>query len=347
MPKFDHKTFNGETFGQYVSVMEKPNKNELIKSSVIVTDERLKALLSTQTGSHYGTIPIYGTIGGDAQNYDGKTDIESSNMDTYEQSVIAVGRAHSWTEHDFSTDITAGVDFMREVARQVSYWWDGVDTGIVMSILEGIFSMTGTANLEFVNKHTYDISGEVDAELAPTTLNTAVQKASGDKRGKFTMVFMHSAVATNLENQNLLQYLKYTDDNGIQRPLPLATWNGRMVIIDDGMPAEVVEDGETTYTKYTTYVFGQGAFGFAELGAEMPYEMSRDPKTNGGKTTLYVRRRMCYAPKGISFTKASVASLSPTDAELADGANWTLVNNGEGSYFNHKDIAIARIISKG
>ena len=233
---------------------------------------------------------------------------------------------------------------MSEVAKQVAEYWDDIDTGTLLSIIKGIFSMTGEKNLEFVNNHTFDITGEVDNEITATTLNTAVQKASGDKRTKFTLVFMHSAVATNLENQNLLEYLKYTDAQGVQRALPLATWNGRTVIIDDGMP--VSEDG-----KYTTYVFGEGAFKFANLGARVPFEMSRDPKTNGGEDTLYSRRRMCFAPAGISYTKASQATLSPTDAELANGANWKLIDNGKSGdelkVVNHKDIAIARIISMG
>ena len=173
-------------------------------------------------------------------------------------------------------------------------------------------------------------------------MNSAIQKASGDKRAKFSMVFMHSAVATNLENQNLLEFLKYTDANGVQRALPLATWNGRMVIVDDGMP---VVDGN-----YTTYVFGEGAIRYADLGAKVPFEMGRDPSKNGGQDTLYARRRMCFAPYGISYTKTSQASLSPTNAELENGANWKLVDNGSADdlkVVNHKDIAICRIVSKG
>lgn len=392
--KFDSKSFNPEAFGSYIETIPQVNKNELIKSRTIVSNARIKDLLSSQTGSFYGTIPFFGRIGGEAQNYDGKTNIEATGMDTYEQSVIAIGRASAWTEKDFSTDITAGVDFMSEVARQVAEYWDEIDTGILMSILKGIFSMT-TTDKDFVLKHTYNIANDAaNYRMGPATLNTAIQKACGDKRGKFRLVFMHSAVATNLENQNLLEFLKYTDSNGIQRPLPLASWNGRTVIVDDGMPfAEMyydataddegalkvttagtgagevkLEDVEAAYagskeltgagteyvvkdTQYVTYVFGEGAFHFADLGAKVPYEMSRDPKTNGGEDTLYSRRRMCYAPYGISFTKKSVASLSPTNAELENGANWKLIDNGQTSgkrkVIDHRDIAIAQIISRG
>ena len=80
--------------------------------------------------------------------------------------------------------------------------------------------------------------------------------------------------------------------------------------------------------------------------------MARDPKTNGGQDTLYTRQRKVFAPFGISYEKASQATNSPTDIELAMGANWTLVHSGEGnaadrSYIDHKAIAICRIISMG
>ena len=393
--KFDSKSFNPEAFGSYVDTLPQPNKNELIKSRVIVANARIKELLSSQTGSFYGTIPIFGRIGGEADNYDGQTNITAGGMETFEQSVIAIGRAKAWTEKDFSADITAGVDFMSEVAKQVAEYWDDIDTGIVLSILKGIFAMDGTEEKVFVKAHTHNISNEaVGNVMQATTLNTAVQKACGDKRAKFNLVFMHSAVATNLENLNLLEYLKYTDANGVQRPLPMASWNGRLVIIDDGMPfaegyfdaqqgdagalqvkasgatgaqvnkadvekayfgSKATITAETDYVvkgvQYTTYVFGEGAIEFADLGAKVPYEMSRDPKTNGGEDTLYARKRVCFAPKGISFIKKQVATLSPTNAELEDKRNWALVDNGQTStkrkVFNHKDIAIARIISRG
>ena len=391
---FNSKLFNPEAFGGYVDTIPKLNRNELIKSRAIVNDEQIRTLLSTQTGSYFATIPMFGRIGGDAQNYDGQTDIEASGMESFEQSIIACGRAKAWTEKDFTYDITAGVDFMDEVARQIAEYWDDIDTGMLMAILVGIFSMVST-DKDFVKSHTHNIANDAkNYRISPTTLNTAVQKACGDNRQRFSMVFMHSAVATNLENQNLLQYLKYTDAQGVQRSLPLATWNGRMVIVDDGMPftscyydcAETDEgalkvtsagtgSGEVKLetvkanyagskeltgngtefvvfdTQYVTYVLGEGAFKFAELGAKVPYEMSRDPKTNGGEDTLYVRRRMCYAPYGISFTKKKVVSLSPTNAELMDGTNWKLVDNGktggQRKTIDPKSIAIAQIISRG
>lgn len=82
------------------------------------------------------------------------------------------------------------------------------------------------------------------------------------------------------------------------------------------------------------------------------YEMARDPKTDGGVDTLYTRQRKVFSPFGISYEKTSQTTLSPTDAELANGANWCLVHSGESgegdrSYIAHKAIPIARILSRG
>lgn len=390
---FDSKLFNPEAFGSYVETIPQVNKNELIKSRALVANPAIRSLLSSQTGSYYATIPIYGRIGGDALNYDGQTNITAEGTETFSQSIIAFGRAKAWVEKDFSFEITGGVDFMSEVAKQVAGYWDDVNTGVLLSVLKGIFSMSTALDKDFVLKHTYNIANDAsNYRVSATTLNSAIQKASGDKRSKFSMVLMHSAVATNLENMNLLEYLKYTDANGVQRSLPLATWNGKTVIIDDGMPymeayyeakegdagaLKVVESGAqageineadvTPFvgqsaavaanmyvvkdTQYVTYVLGDGAIQFADLGAMVPYEMSRDPKTNGGEDTLYVRERMCFAPYGLSFTNKSVATLSPTNAELEKGENWKLVDNGKTSgsrkVIDHREIAIAQLISRG
>lgn len=345
MSNFNSKTFNGEVFGKYVNQIPNLKRNELVHSGALRLRSELKDMFSEQSGGFYGTVPMFATIGGDALNYDGSTDITANETSTFSQSMVVVGRAKAWVENDFSADV-AGTDFMDNVAVQVAQYWDETDQKTILSILKGVFAMTGDANEEFVTGHTLDISGEdADAaKVAATTLNTAIQKACGDNKDKFSLVFMHSAVATNLENLNLIDRLKYTDENGIQRDLTLGTWCGRTVFIDDSMPVSVDGDNIT----YTTYILGDGAFDYVDVGASVPYAMDRDEAKNGGRTTLYSRQRKIFAPYGINFTKANMATLSPTDAELESAANWELVKNADGtSAIDHKAIPIARIISRG
>lgn len=346
MAKFNSKTFNPEAFGAYIERIPKLNKNELIRSKALRGNSEIRNAFSNQTGTAYAILPMYGLLDGEPLNYDGETDIMADTTTSYERGVVVVGRAKAWVESDFAEDITAGGGFMDSVAQQVSEYFDDVDQDTLLAILTGIYNMTGEENLKFVNEHTYDITSENDGMVEPATLNKAIQKAGGDNKNSFTIAIMHSEVATNLENLNLLAYLKQTDRNGIQRDLTLATWNGRAVLIDDSMPVSEGKDGKSVYT---TYILGESAFDYEDIGAKVPYEMDRNPMVKGGQDTLYVRQRKCFAPFGISYTKKNQKTLSPTNKELADGQNWELVNDGseEPKYINHKAIPIARIISKG
>lgn len=356
MPLFDAKLFNGEVFQKYVDRVPNVHLNALINSGALVGRPELAGAMADQVGGNYLTTPLKGLISGTIPlNYDGVTNITSANTQTFSHSRVVVGRAAAWTEKDFSYDITGGVDFMQNVAEQVAGYWDEIDQATLVSILNGVFAMTDDAGAEFAEEHTHDVTGITNSEgvlgyMDATTLNTGMQKAMGDHKQKFSLTLMHSAVATHLENLKVLVYLKYNDANGIERDLNIGTLNGRMVLVDDDMPVITVGSGTSAVKKYVTYVFGQGAIEYTNCGAKVPAEMARDAATNGGQDTLYSRQRKCFAPYGISFTKRQMSTLSPTDEELANGANWELVNTNASSnkiYIAHKAIPIARVISLG
>lgn len=387
--KFDAKSFNAEAFKYKVGTVPNLKMNEIKKSAALAANPDIKSVFANQDGTGYARIAMRGLLDGDAVNYDGQTDITATSLKTFEQGVVVVGRAKAWVERDFSYDITGGQDFMDAVAAQIAEYKDGLDENTILAVLKGVFAMSAdNKSKEFVTKHTT----EVDGAMTATTLNTATNKACGANKKKFSLVFMHSDVSTGLENLNLIERLKYTDKDGISRSLELGTWNGKLVVVDDDLPAEegyfdatestegalkVVasspSDGEIKLsdvapyfgskslaadmyvvpgTRYTTFVLGKGAISYEDIGAKVPYEMNRDPKTNGGQDTLYIRQRKCFAPFGISYEKKAQTTNSPTDDELSNGANWVLVHTGEAqvanrSYINHKAIPIARIYSRG
>lgn len=360
MAKFDSKSFNPQAFGKYVDRIPNVTKNELAKSGAVGTNQNARDALANQTGSLYARVPYFGRIDGStSQNNDGGTDITSTSATTYEQGFIVASRMDGWTEKSFSKNITAGVDFMDNVAAQIADYKMDVRQDILLAILKGVFSMSTTGSTvaakgakEFLDKHVYNITANTgdDALVGATTLNKAIQKAGGDNKNIFKLIIMHSEVSTNLENMKLLKYMTYTDADGIERELALATWNGRTVLIDDNMPTEEVAESSSGkgdgYTKYTTYVLGEGAIILDDIGDAVPYEMSRDPKTNGGQDTLYVRDRYICGVDGISFEKPATITVSASNADLANGANWNIINDGTKT-IPHKAIAIAKIVSKG
>ena len=354
---FDSKIFNGDVFKGYIDRIPNPNRTELIRSRAIRPRPDLAAAMADQDGGNYLTTTLKGLINNNQPlNYDGNTNITAGSTVTFKHSRVVVGRAAAWTENDFSYDITGGQDFIENIAEQISEYWNEIDQATIVHILKGVFSMSDTEGAKFVNSHTTDVTGNAATNdvaagcMSGTTLNSAIQKACGDNKGKFSLAIMHSVVATNLENLKLLAYMKYTDSQGIERDLSLATLNGRVVLIDDTMPTKTVTVNEKQVTAYITYVLGDGAIEYTDCGAKVPYEVDRNPSANGGQDTLYSRQRKCFAPYGISFTSAYMASLSPTDAELEDGRNWEIVNSQTASnkqYLAHKTIPIAQIISLG
>ena len=286
------------------------------------------------------SIPMVGRIGGTALNYDGATNITATGLETFLQTMIVVGRAKGWQEKDFSFDIT-GHDFMADIANQVADYWDDIDQLTILKTLDGIFGVTTNS---FSANHTLDITSASTKTVGADTLNNAIQKASGANKSLFTMVIMHSVVATNLENLQLLQYVKGTEENGIQRDMSMATWNGRTVLIDDDVPV----DTTGTNPVYTTYILGQGAFDYVDLGAKVPSEVHRDPTTNGGQDMLITRQRKIFAPRGFSFVQPSTPVTSPTDTHLATAARWTPVKDSAGTgYYPSKAYPFARVLSEG
>lgn len=344
MEKFRDKIFNEEVFETYRRTLESTKENSLIKGALFTVVNKYKTLMNEQTGGYQVKEPIKGRIGGNPVNYDGNTDIPAgSERDTFYQNKICYGRAKAFGEYDFASDIT-GANFKAE-AQEVNEYWDEQRQSTVLSILAGIFGMTGGVNGQFVTKHTYDITNELTPTLGADALNRASQQALGDKKAKLDVIFMHSAVSTNLEGLNLIEFLKYTDANGIQRDLTIGTFNGRMVIVDDEMPVTT----DSTGNIYTSYVFKKGFFEYENIGAAKPSELVRNAYSKGGFTDLVTRVREMIVPYLISYK--GTGTVSPENSDFATGSNWELANNDKiGAakvYVDDKLIPVARIISRG
>ncbi len=365
MEKFRDKIFNEEVFEKYLKTLPSTKENSLIKNGLFTVVNKYKAKMSEQTGGYAVLEPIKGRLGGTPVNYDGNTDIpKGAERDTFFQRKICYGRAQAWGEYDFSADIS-GTNFMAE-AQEVKDFWDEKRQETVLSILKGIFSMSGGANGLFVDKHTYDISDSVDNTLGADSLNRAAQKALGDKKGQFDVIFMHSAISTNLEGLNLIQFLKYTDANGIERDLTIGTFNGKLVVVDDEVQELNGYDEAESTTAGALQVVASGAstgeINLADVkkGDFYPAGVkATDYVVAGTKYVSYVFKngffeyedigaavpsevvRDAYGKGGkndlISRVREMIVptyisykgtgTVSPENSDFADGSNWELANN--------------------
>lgn len=321
-----------------------PTLTALYDSGAVQANARIQELISN--GGDFYTIPYYSVLTGTVLNYDGATDITAVSPTGKSQNGIVYGRAAAWAENQFVRDYNSGADPMLQITSQTAKFWAKERQKILLSILKGVFGVTGNAGW---TKHTLDICTTGGAGTASVTdenkvgTSTAaelIQQAVGDNSGIFSVAVMHSAVALNLAKLEQLTFRTQTDANGMQRQLRIADWNGLTVIVDDGVPVEESTDS-TGAMEYTTYLLGTGAIQRADAPVTLPVETSRDAMTDGGTNYLITRIRETMHPNGFSFKKpGSGYTASPTDAQLSAAANWAIIADP-------KTIAMAKLVSNG
>ena len=240
---------------------------------------------------------------------------------------------NAWSVNDLAKALS-GDDPMGALVELVGDYWIRVDQGLILSSLKGIFGAASMAG----NK--LSIASETIAgQSASTRLNGATFVDAtvklGDRGDQLTAVAMHSATEAALRKLDLIDFIP--DSAGKAQ---IKTFQGRRVIVDDGMP---VRAGTTDGLVYTTYLFGPGAFARGAAPLTTPVqgghgtegvEWGRSPLDSD--TNFINRRRFILHPRGVKFNSAAVAGTSPTNAELETAANWTRV-------FENKNVRIVAV----
>lgn len=336
--------FDEELFYSSWSEAPDPVLTAILNSGAMVQDGVIASQIQGK-GNIY-TIPFYDILDGDPVNYDGQTDITATETSGGSQTGVVYGRAKGFTARNFTSELV-GNDPMGHISKSVARYWAKQRQKIMLSILGAVMGITGSSGnaKAWHDNHLADLGSTTATPytIGDTDLNDLATQALGDNKSKFSLAIMHSNVAKSLENKQLLEYWKQTDANGIQRPMNLASMNGYTVIIDDGVPVTAVGgSGENKdLKKYTTYLLGSGVLRTARARLDRPNDVDYNPEKNGGQETLYTRIRETIHPNGFSFKiPTSGWSESPTSAQLAAPANWTI-------QFNPKAIPMAALVTNG
>ena len=336
--------FDEELFMQMWNEAPDPYLTAMIDSGAVVEDTLIAEKIANN-GNIY-TIPFYDTLDGDDQNYDGQTDITVSEVGGGSQTGVVYGRAKGFFARNFTAELS-GADPMGHIVASVSRYWQKRRQRRMIGISDAVFGITGASGFAktWGEKHTLDLSSSTATArlIQETDLNDLATQACGDHKDQFRLAIMHSDVANTLEKKQLLDYWKYTDKNGIQRRMNIASVNGYTAIVDDGVPcASVGGSGDNKdLKKYTTYLFGAGVIRTAKGRVDVPVENNRDAKKNGGQDELITRMRETLHPNGFSFKIPSSGwTESPTDEQLFNTSNWSIK-------FDPKAIPMARLITNG
>jgi hypothetical protein len=306
-------------FAPYVQLLT-TELSALWQSGIILPDAQIQAL--AQGDGKTFNLPFFNDLSNTESNVgtDNPASTSTPEKITAGQDVaVKHYRNQSWSSADLVSAII-GPDPMEQIASRVAaYWVRDLQNTLINSVTGLIADNVANDSGDMVHDIATDASAPVGAgEKISAAAVIAAQQTAGDHQTVFTAIAMHSVLFSELKVQNLITFIP-----NARGEVNIPTYLGLRVIVDDGMPAVA---GSQRIT-YDTYLFGQGAVAWGEGSPRVPVETSRDPDQGDGEgvETLYSRRHFILHPRGIEFTSASVASTSPTNAELATATNWNRV----------------------
>lgn len=306
-----------EVFNQYMEQYSTEN-SALIQSGVAVADERVSKNITA--GGTLVHMPYWNDLSGDDEVLSDSGSLSTDKITSGQDIAAVMYRGRGWSVNELSA-VISGSDPLGSLMNKIGGYWLRQEQKAMTSVLAGLFGTDGaltTGNTEHLNKTSVGID-------AAAVLDT--KQLLGDASNKLSMLVMHSAVFTDLQKQNLIAYIPASEAK-IQIP----TYLGYQVIVDDTLKPD-------SNGVYTTYLLAAASFG-RNTGAPADlttFETSRDAAA--GVDNVFTRRALTLHPYGVKFTSKSVAGLTPSNAELANPANWTPV-------YDSKNIGIVALQHK-
>lgn len=300
-------------------------QSAMVRSGIATADNVAAQLINgLPRGGRFITMPFFNALTGDDDVFS-EVALTPENVTTGSQTATVLMRQKAWGASDLA-HVLGGADPMAAIGNLVADWWLEKEQAIYLSILKGLLDPAAGA----LKSHVNDISGATGG-AACISVGAALdtKQTLGDHAKSLGVVFMHSATYTYLQkNQQITT--EYDSDLKINIDFYL----GYRVVVDDGMPV----DGD----KYTTYFLGSGAL-IRQDGTPAGFvgtETDRD--SLAGNDILINRRCMVIHPRGCSWNvNATYANgiYYPTNAMLANPANWTLATDA-------KKVAMAALVHK-
>ena len=236
----------------------------------------------------------------------------------------------SWSEMSLASELSGSDALVRIQTRIGEYWNRQWEKRLIASLLGVLYSNVANNSSDMVTDiHTSGTVAAINLLNATAVVDAAL--TLGDRLNDMKMIAMHSHVYAEALVSDQITFFKPSVVS-----LDIPTYKGMGVIVDDSLVT-------STAGVYITILFGPGAIGFAVAPPRTGFgtEIWRIPDAGngGGNTTLHSRFDVAIHPLGFAFSGASVASVSPTQAELALAANWTR------AYSQRKSVPIAFLIS--
>lgn len=308
-----------EVFNNYVN--EKITElSAFVQSGIIQHDPQLDSLASS--GGRIINMPYLLNFTDEDEVLATNKELKAEDLKSDKTRAIVLQRGKAFRVNDLEQNLAVGnsKDLMSEVASRVATYWVQREQAILLSTLKGIFA-EGTGMEGNIYSATAIAKTGKPGKINGVEFVKAKNKL-GDHSSQLKAVAMHSDVLTELEVQQVIEYIQPAGAVGAE---PIPYYMGKRVIVDDSL---VAEDGV-----YTTYLFANGAFGKGNAHLENPFEYDR--KALSGDNYLISRRGFVLHPTGLDYKDAVCEGETPTNAELANGSNWQ-------RKYSNKNIAVVQ-----
>jgi len=318
-----------EVFNPYV-VNKTMELSALYQSGIVQAVPELQGALNK--GNRYFNMPFWNDLTGEDESLEDTPGyaLTPDKITAGQDMATQLFRGKAWSATDLSKTMS-GDDPMRAIGDLVSSYWARRMQAALIATLKGAFA-------KIASSHVNNIAVEAQSGVTETTKISGAaivdtMSKLGDAHEVLTGIVMHSVPYFNLVKQGLVEDVRDAQGNVLYK-----AYLGKRIIIDDGVPVDNGTDGTSPSKKYTTYLFGNGAIGYAEGSPEVPTETDRD--SLAGEDILINRKHFVLHPRGIKFTNSQVAKTAPTNAELALDANWEKV-------YSDKHIRMVALITNG
>ena len=325
-----------EIFAGYVQTLTQ-EKSRLVQSAALTMDQRLSDNLSG--GGLTFKEPFYHdllTADGDhaeKNSTDNGADSTPDNIQASTEIQIRMSRNKSWGSADLTAAL-AGNDPMNAIANRVADWRVRRLQAAWLATMKGVFATNDAApsagSTHIQKDLTLDISIQSgDAAKFSASAFISATGLMGDSMGQLTMVMMHSIVYQQLQRLNLIDFIP--DARG---EVNIAYYQGREVIVDDGMP--------NSNGVFHTYLIGAGATALGAGSPKVPVAVKRNEEANNGagEEILFNRWEWIIHPVGHAWRGTAASKGGPSNIELGAAGTFDRV------YRERKMIRIARLITK-
>ena len=302
--------------------IEGPEKTRFFESGIITRNGLLDELANAPGKSI--ELPYWNDLDGSAEvNYSSDDPASSATPQKVTQGEQTARKAfvnQGWQAADLDSELAMGGTAMEAVRARTDRYFARQWQRRLIAATNGVLAdNVANDSSDMVIDVAAEATGDQDAA---TRFNrdafTEALYTAGDSAEMFTTIAVHSAV--------MAQMVKNDDIDFIPDSLGMATiptYMGKRVIVDDGL---TVTAGSTNGFKYTSVLFGPGAFGYGVGSPITPVAIDRNEEQGdgGGIETLWVRNTWLLHPFGFQQT-GTPDGVSFTQEELALAAQWDRV----------------------